>query len=227
MGQQDERPRSLFGDVETNTVALDQALGRLARFSLAWLRRCLRRHGAPCLWQHERQSRSGQQLSPVHDKPLSHALPMRYQSVPGSQHTVPIGTKSRGDRVAARQTSQRPVTRDDESSVRQRVLSAAFKAFTERGYSETSTIEIATRARVSKRALYSLFGNKQEMLAACISERAWRLTAPVDLSDLRDRGGLARALNVFGSRLLSETSDPVVIAVLRLAISEAVRAPDV
>jgi len=30
------------------------------------------------------------------------------------------------------------------------------------GYATTSTLEIATRARVSKRELYALVGNKQE-----------------------------------------------------------------
>ena len=61
--------------------------------------------------------------------------------------------------------------------VRGRILEAAFSAFTERGFAETSTLEIATRARASKRELYALFGSKQDMLVACISERAKRLTA--------------------------------------------------
>jgi AcrR family transcriptional regulator len=129
--------------------------------------------------------------------------------------------------MAARQTSKRRGTRDDESSVRQRILSASFAAFIERGYAETSTFEIATRAHVSKRALYSLVGNKQEMLAACIGERARRLKVPADLPDLRNRENLTRGLSVFGARLLGETSDPTVIAVFRLAIAEAVRAPEV
>jgi len=129
--------------------------------------------------------------------------------------------------MAARQTSKQRGTRDDERSVRQRILNAAFAAFMERGYAETSTREIATRAHVSKRALYALVGNKQEMLAACIGERAQRLQAPADLPALRDRETLAQGLSAFGVRLLSEISHPVVIAVFRLAIAEAVRAPEV
>jgi len=129
--------------------------------------------------------------------------------------------------MATRQTSRRHDTRDDEGAARRRILSAAFTAFTERGYAETSTLEIATRARVSKRSLYALVGNKQEMLAACISERAGRLKLPADLPPLRCREDLMQALTTFGARLLSETSDPVVIAVFRLAIAEAVRAPEV
>ena len=51
----------------------------------------------------------------------------------------------------------------------------------ENGFAETSTLEIATRARVSKRELYALVGSKQEMLAACIAERAKRLQMPAEL----------------------------------------------
>ena len=115
----------------------------------------------------------------------------------------------------------------DESHVRERILDAAFTAFMQNGHAATSTLEIATRARVSKRELYALVGDKREMLIACISARASRLKAPVDLPPLRDRDTLARILTAFGSRLLHEISDPAVIAVFRLAIAEAVRAPDV
>jgi len=114
-----------------------------------------------------------------------------------------------------------------ETAVRQRILSAAFSAFAEAGYAETSTLEIARRARVSKRELYAVVGNKQEMLVACIRERARRLQAPADLPEPRDRDTLERALVAFGTQLLRETTNPAVIAVFRLAIGEAVRAPEV
>jgi AcrR family transcriptional regulator len=116
---------------------------------------------------------------------------------------------------------------EQETSVRGRILAAAFSAFTERGFAETSTLEIATRARASKRELYALFGSKQDMLVACISERAKRLTMPADLPELRDRETLGQALTAFGAQLWRETSDPAVVAVFRLAIAEAVRAPEV
>ena len=115
----------------------------------------------------------------------------------------------------------------DATEVRKRILGAALSAFMEGGYAQTSTLEIATRARVSKRELYSLFGNKQAMLVACITERAQRLKAPADLPELHDRGTLAKVLTAFGTKLLTETSDPVVVAVFRLAVSETVNAPKV
>ena len=115
----------------------------------------------------------------------------------------------------------------EESAVRERILEAAFTAFMKSGYASTSMLEIATRARVSKRELYALVGNKQEMLIACISNRAQRLEVPADLPVPRDRETLARVLASFGTKLVREVSDPTVIAVFRLAIAEAVQAPEV
>ena len=115
----------------------------------------------------------------------------------------------------------------DETAVRKRILEAACAAFMESGYAATSTLEIATRARVSKRELYALVGNKQQMLSACITERARRLQVPADLPVPRDRKTLEEVLASFGTQLVREVSDPTVIGVFRLAIAEAVHAPEV
>ncbi|MBB6486088.1 TetR/AcrR family transcriptional regulator [Rhizobium lusitanum] len=117
--------------------------------------------------------------------------------------------------------------RGGEAAVRERILEAAFTAFTQNGYAATSTLEIATQARASKRELYSLVGNKQEMLVACIRSRAGRLQLPADLPTPRDRETFAEVLSSFGARLVHEISDPTVIAIFRLAIAEAARAPEV
>jgi AcrR family transcriptional regulator len=95
------------------------------------------------------------------------------------------------------------------------------------GYATASMLEIATRARVSKRELYALVGNKQEMLIACISERTRRFDVPADMPVLRDRQTLEEVLASFGTKLVREISDPTVIAVFRLAIAEVVQAPEV
>src|SRR5262245_51477778 len=115
----------------------------------------------------------------------------------------------------------------DEAAVRGRILDAAFEAFMKNGYAATSTLEIATRARVSKRELYAVVGNKQEILIACIGERATRLKVPADLPVPRDRETLAQILTSFGTQLVREITDPTVITVFRLAIADAVRAPEV
>lgn len=115
----------------------------------------------------------------------------------------------------------------EEAAVRERILDAAFAVFMERGYAASSTLEIATRARVSKRELYALVGNKHAMLVACISERAKRLQVPADLPVPDDRETLARVLTAFGAQILREITDPAVVAVFRLAIAEAGHAPEV
>jgi AefR-like transcriptional repressor, C-terminal domain len=65
------------------------------------------------------------------------------------------------------------------------------------------------------------------MLIASISERAKRLAVPADLPALRDREALEQVLASFGTKFVREVSDPAVIGVFRLAIAEAVQAPEV
>src|ERR1700730_14629712 len=121
----------------------------------------------------------------------------------------------------------RPINVTPDNPVRERVLSAAFSVFMERGYAGASTLEIATRAKVSKRELYALFDNKQAMLSACIAERAKRMRLPLELPAVRDRKTLATTLTAFGTAILREVSHPKVLAVYRLAIAEAERSPGV
>jgi len=129
--------------------------------------------------------------------------------------------------MARAKMSKRRREGGDETEVRERILEAAFASFMKSGYATASMLEIATRARVSKRELYALVGNKQEMLIACIRERAKRFDVPADLPVLRDRETLAQVLASFGAKVVREASDPTVIAVFRLAISEVIHAPEV
>ncbi len=129
--------------------------------------------------------------------------------------------------MRAKPTAKKTAAASDESALRQRILGAAFSAFTELGYSRTSTLEIATRARVSKRELYSLIGNKLEVLVACIRHRSERFPLPAELPDSTDREMLRAMLTTFGERFLMEVTDPNVVEMFRLAIAEAIRAPEV
>jgi AcrR family transcriptional regulator len=112
-------------------------------------------------------------------------------------------------------------------TVRERVLKAAFSAFMEKGYDGASTLEIATRAKVSKRELYALFEDKLAMLEASIDERARRMRMPLALPVPNDRATLIGTLSAFGATVMREVSSPAVMAVHRLAIAEADRSPDV
>ncbi|MGC1889663.1 MAG: TetR/AcrR family transcriptional regulator [Stellaceae bacterium] len=114
-----------------------------------------------------------------------------------------------------------------EHPMQDRILGAAFKAFTEDGYAETSTLEIAKRAKISKRDLYANFGSKHAVLVACIKSRAERMRLPPDLPTPRTRQMLASTLTSFASNLVREVSHPSVIATFRLAIAEATRSPEI
>jgi AcrR family transcriptional regulator len=121
----------------------------------------------------------------------------------------------------------RAKARAAESSTRERVLKAAFAVFRRRGFSGASTLEIATRAQVSKRDLYALFGSKHAMLAACIKERAATMRQPLELAAPKSRADVAALLVEFGTLILRVVSHPDVLVVHRLAIAESDRAPEI
>jgi AcrR family transcriptional regulator len=118
-----------------------------------------------------------------------------------------------------------PVAPDDR--IHERILGAAFKAFTQDGYAGTSTLDIATRAKVSKRDLYANFGSKHAVLVACITSRANRMRLAPNLPVPRTRQMLASTLTAFATHLVREISHPSVIATFRLAIAEATRSPEI
>ena len=115
------------------------------------------------------------------------------------------------------------------SSIRERVLEAAFTLFREHGFSSTSMLDIVTRARVSKRDLYALFNNKHAVLAACIGERAQRMRRPLDTTTPvpQTRDALATLLVELGVSILKTVCHPEVLTVFRLAIAESDRAPEI
>jgi AcrR family transcriptional regulator len=131
----------------------------------------------------------------------------------------------RDAKVAAAKNHAPPMGSD--RSARERILAAAFTAFCENGYSGTSTLEIATRAKVSKRELYKICADKPALLKDAITARAQRMRLPLELPAAKDRAALAATLSAFGSAILRGVCDPAVRAVYWLAISEAAHAPEV
>ncbi len=116
--------------------------------------------------------------------------------------------------------------RTETNSVRSRIIAATFEVLMEQGYAGASTREIARRAKVSKRELYALFESKEGILAAMIEGRAARMRAPLTLPRGGGRDAVADTLTQFGISLIREGTSPAVMAVLRLAIAEAERAPE-
>jgi AcrR family transcriptional regulator len=133
---------------------------------------------------------------------------------------------SAGSAVAKAKAKVRAKAAAPDTPLKERILHAAFGAFIEKGYEGTSTLEIATRAKVSKRELYALFRTKQEMFAAGVAARARRMHGPLDLPLAHDVGAFERTLADFGTTFLREACSAQVIGVWRLAAVEAVRSPE-
>ena len=114
-----------------------------------------------------------------------------------------------------------------QEEVRRRIQQATFELLTKRGYAATSTLEIATRAKVSKRELYALFRDRQAILAACIAERVKTMQAPDQLPAVQDSAALEKVLRSFGATVLRTLSHPAVSAMFRLAIAESERSPEI
>src|SRR5437870_5731047 len=100
------------------------------------------------------------------------------------------------DRSGSPDTADRPIA--------ERILGAAFEAFTQKGYAGTSTLEIAKRAKVSKRDLYAHFGSKHAILAACINRRAERMRLLPELPPPHNREMLAATMTAFATNLVRE-----------------------
>ena len=106
------------------------------------------------------------------------------------------------------------------------IVAAAIAVLMERGYAGASTLEIARRAKVSKRELYAEFGSKSGILEALIEATSAETRAPLTTAQVVDRDSLADALIAYGSSALTELTSPPVVAITRLAAAEAGRSAD-
>ena len=104
---------------------------------------------------------------------------------------------------------------------RRAILIAAVGVLMEKGYARASTLEIATRARVSKRELYAEFGSKRGILEALIDSASTEMQVPLVSAEIGDRHALAAAFSAYGIAALTTLANPYVLAMYRLAISEA------
>lgn len=121
-------------------------------------------------------------------------------------------------------TREAPKSQDD---IRERVLRAGFAAFREFGFEGASTLEIATRAKVSKRELYALFADKQSIVVECIRWRTRQMQLPLALPRPATPQALSMTLAKFGTALMTAVCEPDVLTVFRFAVAEAQRTPEI
>ena len=108
-----------------------------------------------------------------------------------------------------------------------RILDASLEVFSEFSFEDSTTDEIASRSRISKRDLYAHFPNKQALLMDVImremqtQERDFRETiaSTAKLRSLRSK------LNLIGIALVEDILSPTMKVVRRLVISESLKQP--
>lgn len=104
------------------------------------------------------------------------------------------------------------------------ILSAAFDLFAEKGFHGTTMLDIATRARASKKTLYARFKDKADLFRALL---AWgcRQNLPEEAPPAGIEPSLA--LERHALAVLRAMMRPEGIALLRIVASEAERFPEI
>lgn len=109
------------------------------------------------------------------------------------------------------------------SAKRESILDAAQKAFLEEGYATTSMDGVAAGAGVSKATIYAHFDSKEQLFEAVMTRRcdsSFAFATPDEAADART------ALTVIAQRLMALLISPEALALYRVVVAEATRAPD-
>lgn len=107
------------------------------------------------------------------------------------------------------------------------ILRAAAKLFFEKGYEATTTRDIATLAKTSKRTVYAEFPSKETILRALIGGSTAEITETIDLELPAAREDLLATLRAFAGHFLRLVLEPRRLSMMRLAIAESLRSPEI
>jgi TetR/AcrR family transcriptional regulator, mexJK operon transcriptional repressor len=109
------------------------------------------------------------------------------------------------------------------------ILDTARQMFLERGYDATSLDDVAAASGVSKTTVYNNFEDKEGLFSAVVlsvTERAEQIISELGATLGRDEPIAAR-LTAVARALAYGVLNPAVVQLRRLAISEALRFPDI
>ncbi|MGO9473829.1 MAG: TetR/AcrR family transcriptional regulator, partial [Rhodomicrobium sp.] len=115
--------------------------------------------------------------------------------------------------------------KENAGEVEERILDAARKVFLDRGFEGASVEEIAETARSGKPAIYCRFANKQALFAATVTHYVAARNARLR-SHTPAGTTIEERLTDVGVLLLHEALTGEWIGLVRLAIAEARRFPD-
>lgn len=112
-----------------------------------------------------------------------------------------------------------------QAAKRQHILKVATEMFLAQGYSGVSVDGIVAQIGGSKRTIYSYFGDKEGLFAAIITQLCAENVSPLMHMDLK-RKPLHEALSTIAQIFLEVVLSPRTIALHRLIVAEAPRAPE-
>lgn len=104
------------------------------------------------------------------------------------------------------------------------ILGAAFQVFVDKGFHGATMLDIATRARASKKTLYARFNDKAALFRALI---AWGIRQNLPEAIPADDGNPERALERHARTVLSAMFRPESLGLVRIVSAEAVRFPEI
>lgn len=107
---------------------------------------------------------------------------------------------------------------------RLQLVSVAEQVFLELGFSNSTMQTIASRAGASKETLYRHFASKQALFAEVVSRRAAQISGPE--SGFLSAGPPRAVLFSLGFNLVTRMTEGEAPALLRLAIAETSRSPE-
>jgi len=107
---------------------------------------------------------------------------------------------------------------------RARILDVAAKVLAERGYRDTTMLEVAQRSSASKETLYAWFGDKLGLFEAVIRRNADQVRLMLN-GHLDSQTSVESALTDFGRELAAHLLCDNAVSINRAAISEVRSAP--
>lgn len=115
----------------------------------------------------------------------------------------------------------------EQPTKRGEILRVAAKLFFEKGYEATTTRDIATGAKTSKRTVYAEFPSKEMILRALIGSSTAEMTETIDLELPATREDLLATLREFAGHFLRLVLEHRRLSMTRLAIAESLRSPEI
>jgi AcrR family transcriptional regulator len=112
-------------------------------------------------------------------------------------------------------------TRPRRVARRQAFLEAAMSVFLEKGYANATLDDVIARSGGSRQTLYSLFGGKQGLFEALITERVGKIFAPFIAEHVLDRTPDEVLMDV-GVRYLETVMTPDLLGLHRLVVAEGI-----